>query len=115
MILKTRAQVKQAFDSMPRKYRKCRYRRHQLEPLSVDKESFPGYWICVELCDECGTERVYKVRVYSGNRFGGVVSSHYIHPEGYLVPGAGRALVTKEARLILMEEIWSEFADAMEA
>lgn len=75
--------VAEAARDMPDTYLECRDYAHAWRPLSASRT--PTGFVRVRQCSRCHTERHEEL-----SQHGGIVSSHYTYPDGYLLSGLGR-------------------------
>lgn len=82
--------------SLPEKFLYCREMGHNWRPFSAGRFKDGGYERILR-CVRCKTERHQNI-----TSVGVVVSSKYVHPEGYLSKGMGR--IVGEGRGVLRLE-----------
>jgi hypothetical protein len=63
----------------------CRRYGHSWRPWRAEVFTRGRGYMEAVRCDRCATERTEEC-----DRYGGVVSAHYVYPDGYLVKGLGR-------------------------
>lgn len=70
---------------LPEKYLLCRELRHNWLPFGTPGRYKDGGFQRILRCNRCKTKRVMEL-----DSRGMILSSHYVHPDGYLLEGLGR-------------------------
>ena len=81
-------------DDIPEAYLECRANRsHTWRTTQLSQNRRSGVWHQVRTCQECTTERVITLSAK-----GFILTSHYNHPDGYLLKSAPKGGITPEDR-----------------